>query len=106
MTLLRITGRSMHPTLREGDIALALPLRPREGTVVALHHPRLGRMVKRLGPDGTLHSDSPNGTASERLGTLSEARYLGRVVLAVTPRGVRRVRRRPAPRPCSRPGGA
>ena len=86
----------MRPLLRDGDHVLVVALPPKPGTIVALLHPRLGRMVKRLGADGTLHSDDPEGTASDRLGLLSEADYLGRAVFRA--RGLRPLRAR---RPCS-----
>ena len=82
----------MRPLLRDGDHVLVVALPPKPGTVVALLHPRLGRMVKRLGADGTLHSDDPEGTGSNRLGLLSEATYLGRAVLRA--RGLRPLRAR------------
>ena len=82
----------MRPLLRDGDHVLVVALPPKPGTVVALLHPRLGRMVKRLGLDGTLHSDSSEGTASDRLGLLSDATYLGRAVLRA--RGLKQLRAR------------
>ncbi|MEN7342101.1 MAG: S24/S26 family peptidase [Pseudomonadota bacterium] len=77
--LFRVSGRSMLPTLEDGDFFLALavrnPLSLKPGTVVRLIHPHFGPMVKRLsGYDQHHHillsSDGQTGADSADLGTI------------------------------------
>ena len=91
----------MAPTLAPGDYVLCGKGRLREGAVYVMVHPRLGRLVKRLGAGGALLSDG-EGAEPERLGTVQECKVLGRAWIAIRPSGVRRLRVR-SPRPCSRP---
>lgn len=46
--LLRVSGHSMEPALRPGDLLLALPLRGRRGDLVVLDRPSGVRYVKRV----------------------------------------------------------
>ena len=101
MRLVRISGESMAPTLAPGDYVLCGKSRLREGAVYVVVHPRLGRLVKRLGPDDALLSDG-EGAEPDRLGSIADCEVLGRAWLAIRPSGVRRLRVR-SPRPCSRP---
>ena len=89
----------MEPTLLDGDYILCIkPRALRPGLLLWVAHPRFGRIVKRLRADGRLESDSAEGTAAERLGPVAACEVLGRAVLAVTPSGIKLLRRR---RPCS-----
>ena len=100
LQLVRVRGGSMEPTLSDGDhIVCVRAQAARPGFVYWLCHPRLGRIVKRVGADGRLHSDCAEGTDSGRLGGVEECHVLGRAVLAVRADGVRRL---PARRPYSR----
>ena len=83
----------MEPTLSPGDFVLTLPRPLVPGFVYVVVHSRLGRMVKRLGPQGELLSDG-EGAEPERLGPIGECEVLGRAVLAIRPRGLARLRRR------------
>ena len=97
--LFRIRGDSMEPTLSDGDIAVCWKTdRPDVGTVVCLDHPDFGTIVKRLGEAGSLHSDHPSGQSAAILGDVKRTRIRGRCILAITPRGLKRLRARP---PCS-----
>ena len=98
MKLFQVSGESMRPTLAPGDVVLCLGSRARSGDVVVVLHPRLGRMVKRVGLDGSLVSDSSEGTESSRLGSVADCKVLGRAVIRIGPKGIRRLRVR---RPCS-----
>ena len=90
----------MEPTLSDGDHVICIrPRSLRPGSVYLVRHPRLGRMVKRLGADGRLCGDSDDSTGPDRLGPIAECEVLGRAWLAVRPSGVTRLRARP---PCSR----
>lgn len=52
--LIRVRGRSMEPTLRDGDLVLARSggrgRAPRTGDVVCIRRPNEPQMIKRLGP--------------------------------------------------------
>lgn len=85
----RVTGRSMTPTLGEGDLVLVEPRAPeRVGQLIVLTDPRLPtrHLVKRTGGFGqgtvSVLSDSPTeGTDSRHFGSVPLAQVLGVVTL-------------------------
>lgn len=92
--VVRVSGSSMLPTLRDGDfvvvVAAWIDRRCRVGDVVVVDHPTFGRIVKRVAArDGAgrlgLAGDGPDSTSREALGWVSARALLGRVRWHVTP---------------------
>ncbi len=84
----KVTGRSMLPTLAPGDQVLVDPARPPQvGGLVVAHHPddESQLIVKRVGEilangDLVLNSDNPDeGTDSRRWGPIASHLTLGSV---------------------------
>ncbi|MEM7765483.1 MAG: S24/S26 family peptidase [Pseudomonadota bacterium] len=72
--LLRVRGRSMLPTLQDGDLILVRRISTRAaaglapGTIVCVRHPHFGFMIKRLrahAEDGTILLDSDGQTGAD-----------------------------------------
>lgn len=89
---LRVTGNSMLPLLRPGDLVLVDPLAyrarcPMAGEIVIARHPhqpalKLIKRVQSVLPDGScflLSENSPEGTDSRTFGAVSKAQILGKV---------------------------
>lgn len=94
LSLYRVRGASMAPTLNSGDVLILRARAAAAGDVVVVTHPRFGTLVKRLGRDGRLHGDGADSTDAERLGPYSETVPIGVAVIAITPSGLRRLSRR------------
>ncbi|MEL7298680.1 MAG: S24/S26 family peptidase [Pseudomonadota bacterium] len=93
--LFRVTGRSMLPTLEDGDFFLAWrvrdPAKLAPGTIVRLDHPHFGPMVKRLagfcGPEtARLASDGQTGADHADLGDVSVHAITHRLLLRIPKR--------------------
>ena len=97
--LIRVEGDSMFPTLENGDYILIKNPRSqkklRPGFIYVLNHDRLGRLVKRLNrldEFGLWFSgDNPHSTPSEKIGAQPYDAITGRAILAITPKGLRRL---------------
>ena len=100
LSLYRVRGASMEPTLRSGDLLLLRQRGARHGDVVVVEHPRFGTIVKRVGADGLLQGDGEESTDASRLGKVIDAELRGVAVLVITPSGLRR----PGSRSCRRAG--
>ncbi len=86
----------MSPTLNDGDyILIKKPRSLRVGLIFVINHPRLGRIVKRLkhqSPgDLKFTGDNPVSSSTEEIGSLSEETLRGQAVLAITPKGLKRL---------------
>lgn len=109
--LARVTGRSMEPTLREGDwLLVRYGATVRLGSLVVVRLPGRPVAVKRLTmrvDDGWwVERDNPaEGVDSWQVGAVGDADLLGRVLVRVWPPGRRRRRqpRRPPPQPNGEP---
>ncbi len=103
--LIRVRGRSMAPTLADGDYVLVRrpgrrgALTVRTGDVVCVRRPGLPMMIKRLGArDGAsgrfaLSGDGIGSMPSVDLGTVAGDEVLGRAVLVISARRVFRPER-------------
>ena len=97
--LIRVEGDSMSPTLENGDYILIQRPRSqknlRPGLIYVLNHDRLGRLVKRLSridESGLWFcGDNPRSTTPEKIGSLPYDALIGRALIAVTPKGIRRL---------------
>lgn len=89
--LYKVRGESMTPTLRSGDIVLLRKRPAYIGDVVVVHHVRFGVILKRIEPNGQLIGDGPASTPSDDLGDYEPSTLIGVAVLAITPRGIRRL---------------
>jgi phage repressor protein C with HTH and peptisase S24 domain len=100
--LVVVRGRSMQPTLRDGDRLLVHHgARPRPGELVVVRLPGRGLAVKRAThrqPDGWwVERDNPDeGTDSWLVGAIPDPDVLAVVRARVWPQRGRRLRRRPA----------
>lgn len=101
--VVRVRGESMRPVLHPGEFALYRRLRPSDpvaqGTVVLADHAELGLILKRVAGTDTDGRYRLNGTSvlssdPERLGPLDASRLIGRVLAAISPDGIRRIRAR------------
>ncbi len=90
--VVRVEGRSMAPTLEDGDYVIVRDYgpgrrRPRVGDIALLDHPRLGRLLKRLADESDGHfsliGDGVATTPSIDLGSVPPERLLARVVWRV-----------------------
>jgi len=79
------------PTLRPGDIVLLRKRPANTGDVVVVDHVWFGIILKRIDPNGQLIGDGPASTPSDELGPYKPRRLIGVAILAVTPRGIRRL---------------
>ncbi|WP_292636582.1 S24/S26 family peptidase [Novosphingobium sp.] len=102
--LVRVRGRSMLPTLREGDYILLRRcgrwFSPGEGDIVCVHRCGEPMLVKRLGRragDGTyaLSGDGAASRPSVDLGRVSPEEVVGRAVACLSGGSIRLLRRRP-----------
>lgn len=92
LTLYKVRGASMAPTLQDGDIVLLRQGKQAlTGSIIVTNHPRLGKIIKRVNQSGHLEGDGPDSTCAEDLGAVEKTNVIGRAVLAVTPRGLRRL---------------
>ena len=94
LSLYRVRGRSMAPTLSPGDILVLRKREPGVGEIAVLRHPRLGTIVKRVMEQGKLSGDGVESTSTAELGNTTDCDVVGTAILAVTPRGFRRLRAR------------
>ena len=92
LRLLKVSGDSMVPAFCDGDYVLTCrrpAARIRVGDVVAVDHPRLGRIIKRVTgvhPDSGFELAGDNHRASTptgRLGPVAANRIIGKVVWTV-----------------------
>lgn len=90
--VVRVSGSSMSPTLRDGDFVVVLDRRVtrryRVGDIVVVAHPTFGRIVKRVAARDSegrisLAGDSPRSTSREALGWVPERAIVGHVCLHV-----------------------
>lgn len=85
----RVSGRSMEPTLRDGDYVVAATRlwRPREKKLVVAQHKKYGVLVKRVKRRTSkgyyLASDNTLGTTSETIGEIAENQLIGPVIFKV-----------------------
>lgn len=98
-SLVRVRGRSMEPTLHDGDVVLALPRLPRStpraGTIVEVDLPGgRGRGVKRVAEVTAAGID----VRGDRPDASTDSRHFGPVPpTSVRRRVLARIRPRPAP---------
>lgn len=86
----------MTPTLAPGDYILVTKARAiRSGFVVLVDHPKYGVIVKRIasvsGASISLEGDGADSTPTEALGYVTDKAVRGRVRLAITPKGLKRL---------------
>ena len=96
LKLFRVRGRSMLPTLGDGDFVIARRLRAgaisrlKAGSMVCVEHPQLGALIKRIRSidNGvvTLSSDGQTGSESEALGPLNTSCITHRARVAISAR--------------------
>ncbi|MDE1173183.1 MAG: S24/S26 family peptidase [Parvibaculaceae bacterium] len=102
--LIRVRGRSMEPTLCDGDHVLVRrpgrwrPARP--GDVVCIRREGEAQLIKRLGrrtPGGGFHlsGDGAVSAPSVDLGTVGREQIVARAILRISDRGVHFIRSRP-----------
>lgn len=96
LKIVKVRGESMAPTLAPGDYILVTKARViRSGFVVLVDHPKYGVIVKRVTAVSdrsvTLQGDGLESTSAEALGEIALANVLGRVRLAITPKGLKRL---------------
>ncbi|MEL7022380.1 MAG: S24/S26 family peptidase [Pseudomonadota bacterium] len=99
--LFRVRGRSMLPTLADGDYVLARRLTPRRratlssDAIVCVDHQDHGRMIKRTarvtGGRCELTSDGQLGADSSSLGQVSLDRVTHVAWASISPSGVKRL---------------
>ncbi|MEO0575881.1 MAG: S24/S26 family peptidase [Pseudomonadota bacterium] len=99
MRLFRVRGRSMLPTLHDGDYVIGRRYRVgrsrlNSGQVVCVDHPDLGWLIKRVGKlsDAGVQLLSDGQTGNEHLGYIQhdDVRYLANI--RIGKRGVQRIR--------------
>ncbi|MEL7309975.1 MAG: S24/S26 family peptidase [Pseudomonadota bacterium] len=100
--LFRVRGRSMLPTLADGDYVLARRLTDRRratlatGAIVCVDHQHYGPMIKRTGRVDAGHceliSDGQLGSDSSALGTVTLERVTHVAWASVSPTGFKRLR--------------
>ncbi|HHL43403.1 MAG TPA: hypothetical protein ENJ42_07295 [Hellea balneolensis] len=95
MRLIRVSGESMSPTLRDGDIILVKRIKPRSlrpGYIYVIQHSDLGQIIKRLDDfqdNRCLFSgDNPNSTPSAVIAPVDKHRVQERALLRIGPRGI------------------
>ncbi|MEL6868957.1 MAG: S24/S26 family peptidase [Pseudomonadota bacterium] len=98
MRLFRVNGRSMLPTLREGDFVIGRRFdagrsRLNTGQIVCVQHAHFGWMIKRIGAlaEDQVRLDSDGQTGSETIGWVDAHRVRYAAVLAIGKRGIRRL---------------
>ena len=94
--IVKVRGVSMAPTLAPGDYMIVTKARAiRPGFVVLANHPKYGIIVKRVATVSqqsvTLSGDGSESTSTEALGKIPIANIKGRVRLAITPKGLKRI---------------
>ncbi len=94
--VVKVRGDSMAPTLAPGDYLFVTKARAiRSGFVVLVDHPKYGVIVKRVTAIAessvSLAGDGPDSTSTEALGKIALANVQGRVRLAITPTGLKRL---------------
>lgn len=101
--LARVTGRSMEPTLREGDwLLVRYGAAARLGSLVIVRLPgrlvAVKRLTMRVDDGWWVERDNPaEGVDSWQVGAVGESDLLARVVLRLWPPGRRPVARPPEP---------
>jgi len=86
----------MTPTLAPDDYIIVTKARSlRPGFVVLVNHSKYGTIVKRIRSIGGdkigLEGDGPESTPTESLGLVSRSDIKGRALLAITPKGFKRL---------------
>ena len=88
----------MSPSLEDGDYILSVSTKPRSlrpGFIYVVDHIDVGRIVKRLerieNDMCIFHGDNQNSTPASVLGPVSKGRVIGKVILALTKSGVKRL---------------
>ena len=90
----RVTGDSMFPTLRSGQLVIACGWVPnRVGDVVIIHHDSLDKVkrIERLRADGRVFvvgDNSAHSTDSRMFGWLASEQIVGRVIWPRLPRQI------------------
>ena len=101
-SIVRVVGDSMSPTLDDGDYVIARSIGSsvcRNGTVVLIHHPTLGPIVKRVVSRDrsgryVVEGDNTLSTTSESLGALEATAIQAAVRWKVSPYGLHRIGKR------------
>ena len=100
-SIVRVVGDSMSPTLADGDYVIARKMNGSvdNGTVVLIHHPALGPIVKRVvsrDRDGryVVKGDNAQSTPSESLGAMDPESVQATVRWKVSPHGLHQVEQR------------
>lgn len=100
--IVRVSGHSMAPVLKDGDYGLYRRLSHKSvltsGTVVLVDHPHLGLIVKVLGPEiaddaYALYGYSTLSSSIDSLGTVSRKSIHGQLFAKSTRNGLVRLRR-------------
>lgn len=96
LKLVKVRGMSMHPTFAPGDYLICTKARSlRSGFVVVVDHSELGTIVKRIKSIEAgkilLVGDGAGSTSTETIGAISCLDIKGRVRLAITSKGIRRI---------------
>jgi nickel-type superoxide dismutase maturation protease len=94
--LVKVTGRSMSPTLEDGDYVLTKkPRLFQAGLIYVIEHIDLGRIIKRLERIEDkccfFTGDNPKAsTPSSLIGAVERERITGQVLWIIGPKGLRR----------------
>ena len=95
MRLIRVSGESMSPTLRDGDIILVKRIKLRSlrpGFIYIIQHSDLGQIIKRL--DGfqdkrcLFSGDNPNSTPRAVIAPVDKHRVQERALLRIGAQGI------------------
>lgn len=95
--LVKIKGRSMEPTLFDGEIAITIkPRHIKAGLIYLINHSELGRIVKRIGEAKNgrypLYGDNAQSTPPAVMGNVEKERILRRLIWVIGKNGLRRIR--------------
>jgi len=96
LKFVKVRGESMAPTLMPGDYLIFTKARTiRSGFVVLVDHPRYGVIVKRIvsvtDTSMDLEGDGSETTSLHSLKDVALENLRGRVLLAISPKGIKRL---------------
>ena len=92
--IIKVTGRSMLPVLKDGDYVITIKPRtpPRAGFIYVLSHPKHGKIIKRVAKIDNHIAAYKSDNIEGSFGEIGVDRLIGLAWLAVTPKGIRRLK--------------